>query len=133
MSDSKIATMSTTFRNVVRENFHKWDQNNDGFVSPKELKQASKSTRSHIGRAVADENQAALATLTEHVDEIQGLHDDEWFFENDGATRADISFLPSDPKLQNKVLTDFRNYLRNPQSMPLNKSTVRNLRRDLLK
>lgn len=78
------APPATDFTRVVRDHFDAWDRNDDGILSPDDVRAAARD-RSITGRPAA-----ALATLVTRLDDIESLSDDQWGFE-DGIHRRDLA------------------------------------------
>jgi Ca2+-binding EF-hand superfamily protein len=84
--DVEVANQRMKAEDYANKNFDKLDKDNNGHVNADEIKAYMKANEGKLSK----DEQKTLETLAKDMDRLQGMNNDEWFFENDGFTRHDL-------------------------------------------
>lgn len=84
--DLDVANQRMKAEEYANKNFDKFDTNNDGHVNADELKAYMKANEGKLSK----EETANLQHLIKDMDRLQGMANDEWFWESKGFTQRDL-------------------------------------------
>jgi Ca2+-binding EF-hand superfamily protein/LysM repeat protein len=84
--DLDVANQRMKAEEYANKNFDKFDTNNDGHVNAEELQAYMKANEGKLSK----EETANLQQLIKDMDRLQGMANDEWFWESKGFTQRDL-------------------------------------------